>query len=917
MGLLGTLGSIGTAVATGGASLLPKAFKQDPEEDKGTGEFHYEDGSKKYWKDPALAATLPPVTSDVQTTTVAKPELAPAVQVVDAHQAAKDAAAKLATGGKQTVAEGIAQAKAAQKAADDATATPYQTAVAGLAGQKKADKTPEPAAPKVDEDFSEREAIEKADAEELAARAPMHDLEEAPDESPEAEKLDWKKPPALDEKVTDQTKTSYAANNMPSSQQDIRKSVARVLGNSATPEAVDLVTRQAFHESNKGQNSPAYNLFGVKAKPGEPYVTATTTEIIDGKPHRVQAKFKAYASLDESIADHNKLIQKFYPKAWDAAQKGDTSGFVAGLTSGGKSGKLAYFTDDPATYQRALEAASTGQDVNSSEAVNVSRAPTPEPNMSVDPGTPSPSPVLESRQPPGASPQATGGASGASTPNQAMLSAVQGATPQGRAVGSIGSMGALASAGQAGPAGQYNLPPPNAEGLVLQQKQQTGGVAGASAGLNDQQRGQALDANQAAYNQQAMAIRENTIRQAEQVQQHADEYRKDMMARTKAATDQKSVEDGWGKSVDEKMVALSNQKINPDKLYDDMGTFGSVLAHIGMFLGGAVSAITHGPNYVMQYFEQAKQDNIKAQVENKNSAYQDLVRQYGDHKAATAALSLKMDQGFEDKLKANLADEKSTEVLARGRELLAANEINKNKSTQELRDALYGKEVKNYQEQLERPKAKDPLLADDLLKQTLAVRNLTTLQQTSEGGNTPLTHDEYAKEVEDYSKKTAAMDDFGNSIKRVAGRLGLTITTDKSGRQVISGKPPDVSLLPSDQKALLDSDWSRITRADVMGMPREPSQELQGAFVKSTERPFWDSRIVPQLQDLLDIQNQTQGLVDSDFHPLVVERHRAKANLPMQTDALGNPDASAATPSLRLRGSSHRTVDAMGNASDG
>ncbi len=913
MGLLSTLGTIGGAVASGGASLLPKAFKQDPDENEGTGEFHYADGSKKYWTDPELASTLPPpITSDVAEATPAEPVMTPAVEVVDPRQAAKDAAAKLATGGKQTLADAVEQGKAAQEARKEATYTPavqpvVTQATAKEAAAKLAGAGPKPAAPepepeaKPEEDFSEREAIEKADEEELAARAPMHDLDEAPDDTKEAEKLEWKKPPALDDKVTDQTKTSYKANNMPSSQEDIRKSVARVLGKKATPEAIDLVTRQAYHESNKGQNAPGYNLFGIKAKESEPYVTAMTTEIVDGKPQRVQAKFKAYASLDESIADHNRLLEKTYPTAWEAAQKGDTQGFARGLKQGGKSGTLAYYTDDPDTYAKALEGASRGPVVppgyirEGGAAVdpNTGQALPGSFNMEEDARTlGQPTPVVSRAGP--------------------QTAAVPGAPPSRTAAPGVGvpraQLASLAQPGQV-PSAAGALPAPDANGLVLTQRQRGGTVTGASAMPLEQQQA-ALRGQEGAYNNLGQTIRQNTISQVEDIKQRADDLRKDATARVVAATQQKQVEDGWTKNVDAKMKDLSDEKINPDKLYDDMGTFGSILAHVGMFLGGVASAVTHGPNFVMQYFQQAKEDNIQAQMKNKDSKYNDLVRQYGDHKAAAAALSLKMDQGLEDKVKANLMDEKSMDVLTRGRELLAANEVNKQKSLQELRDALYGKEARTYQEQQERPKGKDPLLADDLLKQTKAQRDLETLRQTSEVGD-PLDYGEYRKQVEDYDKASGAVDDFGTSIKRVAGRLGLTITTDKNGRQVIQGKAPDVAIssMYDQNKALLDADWSRITRADVMGMPREPSADLQDAFTKSTERPFWDDRIIPQLQQLLDVQNDVQRQVDGDYHPLVVDRHKRNVQLP----SLGG--AASATPSLRLRGSGQKSVDAMGNPS--
>jgi hypothetical protein len=54
----------------------------------------------------------------------------------------------------------------------------------------------------------------------------------------------------------------------------------------------------------KGSNNP----FGIKARPGEPFVMSPTTEVINGKAIRVMGKFRAYASLDEAIDDHARLL---------------------------------------------------------------------------------------------------------------------------------------------------------------------------------------------------------------------------------------------------------------------------------------------------------------------------------------------------------------------------------------------------------------------------------------------------------------------------------------------------------------------------------------------------------------------------------------------------------------------------------
>lgn len=55
-----------------------------------------------------------------------------------------------------------------------------------------------------------------------------------------------------------------------------------------------------------GRNS--YNLFGIKALAGQDYVTCWTWEYDSSGWHRVQAKFRAYGSYQESIDDHARLL---------------------------------------------------------------------------------------------------------------------------------------------------------------------------------------------------------------------------------------------------------------------------------------------------------------------------------------------------------------------------------------------------------------------------------------------------------------------------------------------------------------------------------------------------------------------------------------------------------------------------------
>jgi flagellar protein FlgJ len=75
---------------------------------------------------------------------------------------------------------------------------------------------------------------------------------------------------------------------------------------------------QAAHESGWGKReilhadgSTSHNLFGIKAGASwtGPVAEVTTTEYVDGQPRKMVARFRAYASYEESFRDYARLIK--------------------------------------------------------------------------------------------------------------------------------------------------------------------------------------------------------------------------------------------------------------------------------------------------------------------------------------------------------------------------------------------------------------------------------------------------------------------------------------------------------------------------------------------------------------------------------------------------------------------------------
>ena len=112
-----------------------------------------------------------------------------------------------------------------------------------------------------------------------------------------------------------------------------------------------FMVAQAAHESGWGKHeirnadgSSSHNLFGIKAGANwKGQVTrVVTTEVIDGQPRKVVARFRAYASYDESFRDYAQLM-KDNPRYSQVVAAGNSAqGFAQGLQKAGYATDPAY-----------------------------------------------------------------------------------------------------------------------------------------------------------------------------------------------------------------------------------------------------------------------------------------------------------------------------------------------------------------------------------------------------------------------------------------------------------------------------------------------------------------------------------------------------------------------------------------------
>lgn len=108
---------------------------------------------------------------------------------------------------------------------------------------------------------------------------------------------------------------------------------------------------QAAHETGWGRQqitnkdgSSANNLFGIKAGASWTGQVAEvqTTEYIDGKPQKVMARFRAYASAEESFRDYAALLTSNSRYSKVVASVGNAEGFARGLQQAGYATDPAY-----------------------------------------------------------------------------------------------------------------------------------------------------------------------------------------------------------------------------------------------------------------------------------------------------------------------------------------------------------------------------------------------------------------------------------------------------------------------------------------------------------------------------------------------------------------------------------------------
>jgi flagellum-specific peptidoglycan hydrolase FlgJ len=125
----------------------------------------------------------------------------------------------------------------------------------------------------------------------------------------------------------------------------------QALGRAPHARTLSILTGQWAHETGRGAAMLNYNFGGLKGSgPSGMSTVYKTKEGWGADEVKTSDRFRAYGSAAEGARDYVDLLVRRYPKAVQAAERGDAGGFVQALKAGG------YFTGNEASYIKSVSA---------------------------------------------------------------------------------------------------------------------------------------------------------------------------------------------------------------------------------------------------------------------------------------------------------------------------------------------------------------------------------------------------------------------------------------------------------------------------------------------------------------------------------------------------------------------------------
>jgi len=121
------------------------------------------------------------------------------------------------------------------------------------------------------------------------------------------------------------------------------------MGRAPSQNTLSILVGQWAHETGRGSAMLNYNFGGIKGTgPSGASTVYATHEGSGASEIQIRDRFRAYDSAEAGATDYLSLLQRRYPDALQAAERGDPVGFVQALKAHG------YFSGDEASYAKSV-----------------------------------------------------------------------------------------------------------------------------------------------------------------------------------------------------------------------------------------------------------------------------------------------------------------------------------------------------------------------------------------------------------------------------------------------------------------------------------------------------------------------------------------------------------------------------------
>ena len=121
------------------------------------------------------------------------------------------------------------------------------------------------------------------------------------------------------------------------------------MGRAPSQHTLSILVGQWAHETGRGSAMLNYNFGGIKGtSPSGASTVYATHEGSGTSAVQIRDRFRAYDSPEQGASDYLSLLQRRYPDALHAAERGDPVGFVQALKARG------YFTGDETAYAKSV-----------------------------------------------------------------------------------------------------------------------------------------------------------------------------------------------------------------------------------------------------------------------------------------------------------------------------------------------------------------------------------------------------------------------------------------------------------------------------------------------------------------------------------------------------------------------------------